>query len=75
MLQGGADAAGLRATAEWIAAYVWVQDLDALWAELSPRLADLPEGRLRAPFRQPYGMRELHVKDPDGFLLFFGEPA
>jgi hypothetical protein len=28
---------------------------------------------VHAPFDQPYGMREFHVKDPDGCLLFFGE--
>lgn len=74
MLVGPGDAAALAATAAHVAAYVWVEDLDALWARLAPRLADLPEGRVRPPFRQAYGMREVHVKDPDGFLLFFGEP-
>ena len=36
-------------------------------------LETLPEDRVRAPFDQPYGMREFHVKDPDGCLLLFGE--
>ncbi|MEM9010459.1 MAG: VOC family protein [Pseudomonadota bacterium] len=74
-LLGGADAAALRATASNISAYIWVADLDALWAELEPALAALPKGRVRAPFVQGYGMREFHVKDPDGFLIFFGEDA
>ena len=72
-LVGGGDAAALKATRNNIAAYVWVDDLRALWAELQPRLAELPEGRVRRPFVQEYGMREFHVKDPDGFLIFFGE--
>ena len=72
-LIGGADEASLNATGTHIAAYVWVRDLDALWRDVSPALQALPEGRVRPPFDQPYGMREFHVKDPDGFLLFFGE--
>ena len=75
MLLGGADAASREATANHVSAYIWVADLDALWAELEPRLAQLPEGRVRAPFTQGYGMREFHVKDPDGFLLLFGQEA
>ena len=63
----------LTATRNNISAYIWVRDLDGLWAELEGGLRDLPEGRVRAPFVQDYGMREFHVKDPDGFLIFFGE--
>ena len=73
VLTGGADAAALEATANNVSAYVWVEDLAALWTSLEPALAALPEGRVRPPFDQPYGMREFHVKDPDGFLLLFGE--
>jgi catechol 2,3-dioxygenase-like lactoylglutathione lyase family enzyme len=74
-LVGGMDAAALEATRTQIAAYIYVRDLDALWSELGPGLQALPEGRVRAPFEQSYGMREFHVKDPDGFLIFFGERA
>ncbi len=74
-LQGAMDAAAVRVTGEMMAAQVWVADLAALWEEVGPRLADLPEGRVRAPFRQPYGVREFHVKDPDGFLMLFAEAA
>ncbi len=70
-----ADAQALKATHTNISAYVWVQDVDALWDELQPKLSELPDGRVRAPFNQDYGMREFHVKDPDGFLIFFGEAA
>ena len=56
-------------------AYVWVDDVDALFDELKPGLESLPEGDLRPPFRQPYGMREFHVKDPSGVLWFFGQAA
>jgi len=63
----------LEATREHLSAYVWVSDLDALWSEMAPALSRLPEHRVRPPFRQPYGVREFHVKDPDGFLIFFAE--
>ena len=67
------DAGALEATATNIALTVRVRGLDALYAELKPKLDALPEGRVRPPFEQPYGVREFHVKDPDGCLLFFAE--
>lgn len=67
------DADVLKATANNISAYLWTTDVDALYAELKPELDKLPDGRVRPPFDQPYGMREFHVKDPDGCLLFFGK--
>jgi catechol 2,3-dioxygenase-like lactoylglutathione lyase family enzyme len=72
-LIGTDDAGALEATATNIAIYIWVAGLDRLWAELAPILEPLPQGRVRGPFDQPYGVREFHVKDPDGCLLFFAE--
>ena len=72
-LQGGADADALHATATHVASQVWVDDVTALWAELAPGLKTLPEGRVRPLFTQPYGVREFHVKDPDGFLMLFSD--
>ncbi len=68
---GSPDA--LKATAENISIYLWVRKLDALHDLLKPKLDRLPENRVRKPFDQAYGMREFHVKDPDGCLLLFGE--
>ena len=73
ILLGGADDAALTATRNNISAYIWVDGLDAAWSKLEAKLGDLPAGRVRPPFVQDYGMREFHVKDPDGFLIFFGE--
>ncbi len=53
--------------------YVDVEGLDAVYADMRPTLATLPEGRVRAPFDQPYGQREFHVADEDCTLIFFGE--
>jgi hypothetical protein len=67
------DEGALAATANNVAVYLWVTDLLDLYDSLAPRLEALPEGRLRKPFVQDYGMREFHVKDPDECLLFFAE--
>ncbi len=69
------DAESLKATANHISVYLWVKHVDALYEMLKAKLGDLPEGRVRAPFTQDYGMREFHVKDPDGCLLLFGEES
>ncbi|WP_377187085.1 bleomycin resistance protein [Ruegeria meonggei] len=53
--------------------YIDVEGLDDLYETLRPGLADLPEGRVRPPFDQPYQQREFHVIDEDGALVFFGE--
>lgn len=53
--------------------YIDVENIDALYAELKPKLDTLPKGRVRAPFNQEYGQREFHVKDEDALLIFFGE--
>ncbi len=63
----------LEATANNISIYMWVKYVDDLYAALKPKFDALPDGRVRPPFTQDYGMREFHVKDPDGCLLFFGE--
>jgi len=67
------DDEALKATANNISIYLWVRHVDLLYAELKAKLDLLEQGRVRVPFTQPYGMREFHVKDPDGCLLFFGE--
>ena len=54
--------------------YIDVRDVDALYAELQPRLATLPEDDVHAPVNQHWGMRELGVRMPDGNWLTFGQP-
>ena len=53
--------------------YIDVRGLDEVYEDMAPRLADLPQGRVRAPFNQDYGQREFHVIDEDCTLVFFGE--
>ncbi|MBO9435361.1 VOC family protein [Ruegeria sp. R13_0] len=53
--------------------YIDVEGVDALYDSLRSGLEDLPDGRVRPPFDQPYQQREFHVIDEDGTLIFFGE--
>ena len=53
--------------------YVDVRDVDALYAELKPKLDTLPTGDVHGPADKSYGQRELLVLVPDGNLLAFGQ--
>jgi catechol 2,3-dioxygenase-like lactoylglutathione lyase family enzyme len=52
--------------------YIDVDDVDALYAELKPKLDALPKGDVHGPADKPYGQRELAILAPDGNLLVFG---
>ena len=54
------------------ACYIDVRDVDALYAELKPRLDTLPPGDVHGPADKSYGQRELLVLAPDGDLIAFG---
>ncbi len=51
--------------------YVYVDDLDALHADLRRRGARI----IGSPTIAPYGIRELVVEDLDGHRLTFGQPV
>jgi catechol 2,3-dioxygenase-like lactoylglutathione lyase family enzyme len=53
--------------------YIDVNDVDALLAELQPKLDRLAKGELFGPVDQEYGQRELMIVAPDGNLLVFGQ--
>jgi catechol 2,3-dioxygenase-like lactoylglutathione lyase family enzyme len=53
--------------------YIDVRDVDALFAELKPKLETLPQGHWMGPRDQPYGQRELMILAPDGNILAFGQ--
>lgn len=52
--------------------YIDVRDVDALYAELKPKLDTLPPRDVHGPADKPYGQRELLVLAPDGELIAFG---
>ncbi len=53
--------------------YVDVRDVDALYAELKPKLDQLPPRDVHGPADKPYRQRELLVLAPDGNLIAFGQ--
>jgi catechol 2,3-dioxygenase-like lactoylglutathione lyase family enzyme len=52
--------------------YIDVDDVDALYGELKPKLDKLPKADVHGPADKPYGQRELAILAPDGNLLVFG---
>jgi catechol 2,3-dioxygenase-like lactoylglutathione lyase family enzyme len=48
--------------------YMYVSDLGALWDAIKDRVT-----AEWGPEKMPYGMMEFAIKDPDGYLLSFGE--
>jgi catechol 2,3-dioxygenase-like lactoylglutathione lyase family enzyme len=53
--------------------YIDVHDVDALYAELKPKLDTLPKADVFGPVDQPYAQRELLLLAPDGNLIAFGQ--
>lgn len=53
------------------AIYIDTDDVDALFAEVRPRLG----GVINEPTTRPHGMREFAVEDPNGYLVIFGAPV
>lgn len=50
--------------------YLWTDDVQALFEELRGRGADV----LHEPTDRPWKMREIRVRDPNGYVLGFGQP-
>ena len=53
--------------------YYDCRDVDALHAELKPKLDALPAGDVHGPADKPYRQRELAIVAPDGNLIVFGQ--
>jgi catechol 2,3-dioxygenase-like lactoylglutathione lyase family enzyme len=49
--------------------FFWVSDVEALHGELGPKGAVV----VYPPTIQPYGMKEFAVRDPNGYVLGFGQ--
>jgi uncharacterized glyoxalase superfamily protein PhnB len=50
--------------------YLWTDDVEGLHEDFISRGADV----LHAPIERPWGMREIRVQDPFGYILAFGQP-
>ena len=53
--------------------YIDVENVEALYQELKPKLDAMPKGDVHGPADKPYNQRELCVLAPDGNLLVFGQ--
>jgi catechol 2,3-dioxygenase-like lactoylglutathione lyase family enzyme len=53
--------------------YIDVEDVDAVYAELKPKVDAMPGGRIHGPVNQAYGQREIMMLAPDGDLVVFGQ--
>ena len=72
MLKQARDRARVRpngADHEMWDAYVWVEDADALHAEVAARGASI---HYKPEDQEDYGNREFAVRDPDGYVVAFG---
>ena len=49
--------------------FFWVRDVESLYEELSSKAAVIVD----APVIQPYNMKEFAVRDPNGYVLGFGQ--
>ncbi len=49
--------------------YIYVDDVEAVHEELVDRGADV----MQEPADQGYGLREIRVRDPNGYILAFGK--
>jgi uncharacterized glyoxalase superfamily protein PhnB len=56
---------------EAIDAYFWVDDVEALHAEFRQKGADI----IMPPTLRIYGMKEIEIRDLDGYVLCFGQDA
>ncbi len=55
-------------TNQYWAAYVYVDDADALCEQLRGNGVEI----VRGPEDMPYGLRDFDIRDPDGHILAFG---
>jgi len=52
--------------------YIEVRGIQEIWAKAKPfRL----RYKVRDLFEREYGMTEFHIQDPNGYLIFVGEPT
>ena len=64
--RGGSNRSHKR---EAIDAYLWVDDVDALYSELQESGADI----IMPPTLRIYAMKEIEVRDLDGYILCFAQ--
>jgi catechol 2,3-dioxygenase-like lactoylglutathione lyase family enzyme len=69
LMEAGRGGSNRKWREEGIDAYLWVNDVAALHGEFMATQADVIE----APTGRIYGMKEMTVRDLDGYVLVFGQ--
>jgi catechol 2,3-dioxygenase-like lactoylglutathione lyase family enzyme len=65
------DESVLNATRGHMSIYLEVRAIQSLWSHVS---SFKDRHKIRDLFDREYGMREFHIIDPDGCLIFVGQP-
>lgn len=65
----GKSGSNRERVADALDCYVRVDDVEALHVEFKERGADIT----LPPIVQSYGMKEIYVRDPDGYTICFGQ--
>ena len=69
LMEGGRGGSNRDFKRDAIDAYLWVDDVDALYTEFRQKQADI----VLPPTLRVYGMKKFEVRDLDGYVLCFGE--
>jgi hypothetical protein len=69
LMEGSRGGSNTKWKGESFDAYIWVDDIDDVHEQLKTRHADL----VSAPELKSYDMKELDVRDVDGYVIRFGE--
>jgi hypothetical protein len=67
--QGNRGGSNRRWKVEAYDAYVWVDNVDALYHEFAEKHAEVIE----SPRLKEHGMKEMDVRDPDGYVIRWGQ--
>lgn len=70
--QNAASEAVMRSMRQHTEIYIEVSGIDALWEHVRSFKG---EYKVRDLFEREYGMTEFHIVDPNGILVFVGEPT
>ncbi len=73
IMQNGPEYMGQRPRGRPFRYYMDVLDVDALEAEIRPKLSHLPPDHVYGPVDQDYGKREFMILAPDGGVVVFGQ--
>jgi uncharacterized glyoxalase superfamily protein PhnB len=69
LMENGRGGSNRKFKSEAVDAYLWATDVDALHAEFRRQQVEI----VMPPTLRIYGMKELEVRDLDGYVLCFGE--